>query len=238
MSELGDFLSARGYLRVPLRRSGVGHFHTAGTLNGRPVEVLVDTGAACTVVALSVVRELGPSAEWIDGEAGGAGGALPPNQALEQTAGHESLVLTTARGGASLCWLGCQLAGAENVRNYDPSVAPDAASWLQLDESERVELAREYHRRRRIKLANLDAHAVTHAVIENQLAEGFAPAVNALQRLLAEGLDRHEAVHALGSVLMEHIWNLTNQPRGEGDPNAPYLVALGELTAASWRASG
>lgn len=31
MTELTDFLTARGYLRVPLTRSGVGHFHTAGT---------------------------------------------------------------------------------------------------------------------------------------------------------------------------------------------------------------
>ncbi|TWI01086.1 aspartyl protease [Luteimonas cucumeris] len=76
MNELADFLTARGYLRVPLTRSGVGHFHTAGTLNGRPVEVLVDTGAACTVVAMSVVEALGLPSEWLDGEAGGAGGAL------------------------------------------------------------------------------------------------------------------------------------------------------------------
>ena len=59
-----------------------------------------------------------------------------------------------------------------------------------------------------------------------------------LRRLLAEGLDRHEAVHALGSVLMEHFWNLTNKPRDDGDPNAPYLAALDKLTAASWLASG
>ncbi len=125
------------------------------------------------------------------------------------------------------------------MRNYDPSVAPDAATWLELDESERIELVREYHRRRRIELPNLDAHAVTHAIIENQLAEGLAPAATALGRLVAEGLDRHEAVHALGSVLVQHIWDLTNKPpRGDGDPDAPYLVALEKLTAASWLNSG
>jgi hypothetical protein len=124
------------------------------------------------------------------------------------------------------------------VRNYDPSVAPDSTAWLEMDEDERLEIVREYHRRRRIKLPNLDAHALTHAVIENQLAGGLVPASSALNRLLAEGLDRHEAVHALGSVLMEHIWNLTNKPRGDGDPNAPYLAALDKLTAASWRNSG
>ena len=73
--DLADFLTAHGYLRVPLTRSGVGHFHTAGTLNGRPVEVLVDTGAACTVVAMSLVQELGLRSEWVDSGAGGAGGA-------------------------------------------------------------------------------------------------------------------------------------------------------------------
>jgi hypothetical protein len=107
-----------------------------------------------------------------------------------------------------------------------------------LDEGERLEMVREYHQRRRIKLPNLDAHAVAHAVIENQLAEGLPPASSALNRLLAEGLDRHDAVHALGSVLMEHLWNLKNKPSSDGDPNAPYLAALGRLTAASWRNSG
>jgi Aspartyl protease len=72
VTELSDFLTARGYVRVPLTRSGVGHFHAPGTLNGRAVEVMVDTGAATTVVAMSVVKELGLRAEFIDSGAGGA----------------------------------------------------------------------------------------------------------------------------------------------------------------------
>jgi Aspartyl protease len=76
VSELADFLAAHDYMRVPLRRSVLGHFHTNGTLNGRPVEVLVDTGAAITVVAMSVVQAIGLRTEWLNREAGGAGGAL------------------------------------------------------------------------------------------------------------------------------------------------------------------
>lgn len=76
MSELADFLVSRGYARIPLTRSGVGHFHTTGALNGQAVEVLVDTGAACTVVAMSLVRALGLSSVRLDEAAGGAGGSL------------------------------------------------------------------------------------------------------------------------------------------------------------------
>lgn len=80
MSDLADFLAARGYISVSLTRSGVGHFHTTGTLNGRPVELLVDTGASCTVVSMAVVRELGLKTELLNLAAGGAGGALDQYQ--------------------------------------------------------------------------------------------------------------------------------------------------------------
>ena len=76
MTELTDFLAAYGYLQIPLSRSGVGHFHTSGKLNGRSVEILVDTGASCTIVAMSVVEALDLRSEWIDGGAGGVGGPL------------------------------------------------------------------------------------------------------------------------------------------------------------------
>jgi hypothetical protein len=118
---------------------------------------------------------------------------------------------------------------------YDPEHDPDPAKWLALDEATRIEFARRYHRRIRAELPNIRAHAAAHAIVENQLAEGLPEAKRALERLLGDGLDRHDAI---ASVLMEHIWNLSNKPQGPGDPNAPYLAALDKLTADSWRRSG
>ena len=76
MSELTDFLISRGYVRIPLWRSAVGHIHTTGALNGRPVDVLVDTGASATVVAMSLVQALGLHWKPLPQEGGGAGGTL------------------------------------------------------------------------------------------------------------------------------------------------------------------
>ncbi len=56
---LPAFLQTAGYRRIPLNRNGVGHFEAAGTLAGRSVRVLIDTGAASTVVSLGLARELG-----------------------------------------------------------------------------------------------------------------------------------------------------------------------------------
>ncbi len=72
---LSTFLREAGYQQVALTRSAVGHFHTGGTLNGRPVDVLLDTGAASTVVSLAVAREHGITLNKLDLTGGGAGGA-------------------------------------------------------------------------------------------------------------------------------------------------------------------
>lgn len=72
---LSSFLAQTGFRRISLSRSGVGHFHVAGTLNGRSVAVLVDTGAASTVVSLALARELGLTLQQLDIKGGGAGGA-------------------------------------------------------------------------------------------------------------------------------------------------------------------
>jgi hypothetical protein len=110
--------------------------------------------------------------------------------------------------------------------------------WLALDEGERIALVRDFHARNRIRIPNAEAHAVIHAIVENQLAERLPAVIAALHRLRAEGLDRHEAVHAIGSVLMEHMRTLMNGARDSADPNGLYLAALEKLTTDSWRRSG
>jgi hypothetical protein len=72
---LSSFLEREGYRRVPLARNGVGHFEASGTLAGRAIRVLVDTGAASTVVSLSLARELGLEVVSLGRHGGGAGGA-------------------------------------------------------------------------------------------------------------------------------------------------------------------
>jgi hypothetical protein len=91
------------------------------------------------------------------------------------------------------------------VQNYDPEVPPNPAEWLALDEQLRIHLAEEYHRSAREKLPNSTAHAGFHAVVENQIAEELEPVVRAMARLMKQGLSRHEALHAVGSCVADHV---------------------------------
>ena len=94
----------------------------------------------------------------------------------------------------------------------------------------------DYHRRAGVKLEDLKLHAITHVVVENQVALGEPTPVSAtLNRLVDEGLDRHEAIHAIGSVLMSIVFDVSQEPDVGGDINARYSRELATLTAASWR---
>jgi hypothetical protein len=123
--------------------------------------------------------------------------------------------------------------------DYDPDVGPDPADWLALDEGERLRRAREYHERHAASLANLEFHAAIHAVIENQIAMGDEMLVRqALERLMAEGLSRHEAVHALGSVLAETMIAIVHGEKGEEAERCradAYNDAIARMTAEDWR---
>jgi hypothetical protein len=124
------------------------------------------------------------------------------------------------------------------IDRYNPLETPDPQEWLDRDEQERLLLVEDYHRRARIRLPNAKVHAVMHAIVENQIALGDeTPVQRTAQQLMDEGLDRHDAIHAIGSVLATHIFDLTRQPETEGDPNRAYFAELEQLTAESWRES-
>jgi len=121
------------------------------------------------------------------------------------------------------------------VNRYDPDQAPNPEEWLALDEQERICLAEEHHRLARTKLPNLKAHALFHTIVENQLAENLESAVRAMARLTAGGLTRHESVHAIASVVAQHIYDLSNGKADASDSRAIYNAAVERLTARNWR---
>ncbi|WP_245763382.1 hypothetical protein [Paraburkholderia diazotrophica] len=119
---------------------------------------------------------------------------------------------------------------------YNPDSAPEPDSWLELDEQERIVLVEAWHRAAHVKLPNVTAHAAFHAVVENQIAMNLDPVIRAMHRLTKAGLTRHDAIHAIGSVVAEHLFDILNT--GQSDDvdasQARYLAAVERLTVASW----
>jgi hypothetical protein len=122
---------------------------------------------------------------------------------------------------------------------YDALKAPDPQDWLDLDEQERIDQVIDYHRRYHLPMGeSVKLHGVAHVIVENQIAFGDSPAVpETLARLMGEGLDRHDALHAVGSVVMGLMYEaLRMRGKGAGDINAKINRELAALTAESWRA--
>lgn len=122
------------------------------------------------------------------------------------------------------------------TRAYDALEAPDPEAWQSLDELERVDLVKAYHEEIGVDPPNEDLHAMIHVGVENQIALGDEiPVRLTLERLMRDGLDRHDAIHAIGSVLAAHLHELMSGEDVGADPNAKYFEELSELTAAKWR---
>jgi hypothetical protein len=117
---------------------------------------------------------------------------------------------------------------------YDPDKAVDPAEWLGLDDMEQQLIVERYHKRARIRLPSPRMHAVIHAAIETQLAHGHAAARRALERMLAEGLERHDAIHAVGSVLAKHMFGVLKNKQPFDDK--AYAADLDALSAERWLA--
>lgn len=129
---------------------------------------------------------------------------------------------------------------------YDPDIAPDPVEWLAVDEEERLDWIRAYHQEadddgtqddQQAELEEkTEVHVGLHVAVENQLAADDPPATRrALQRLLDEGLDRHQAIHAIGFVLLDEMMNSAREQRDFS--SAGYTAQLDALTFESWRSA-
>ena len=87
---------------------------------------------------------------------------------------------------------------------YDADEAPTPELWLALTEEERKALVLRHHHGRVERTLHppgypRDFHATLHVLVENEVASKEPPiTAQTLDRLCAEGLRRHAAVHALG----------------------------------------
>ena len=112
---------------------------------------------------------------------------------------------------------------------------PNPEQWVALDDDERVGMVMEYHQETGIELPEEYTHALLHVVVENQIALGEETPVDAvLRRLIDENLDRHEAIHAIASILVNHMYELMH---GEDAAlgNDEYYAELEKITAEKWQ---
>lgn len=122
---------------------------------------------------------------------------------------------------------------------YDAEIAPNPTLWLSLDERERMRLVSDAHLNVQFNPGAETLHSTLHVIVENQLALG-APAVvaQALDRLTKAGLARHDALHAIASVLAEYAYAALHPEAAGGTSDSlsvAYEDAVANLTAESRR---
>ncbi len=120
---------------------------------------------------------------------------------------------------------------------YDPNQSPTGPEWLNTPKTERVRCVATFHMVNRLNSGSQKAHAAMHVIVENQIATGYGPTVKAMARLQQGGLSRHEALHAIGSVIAKQMYGVLpstadNSPRP--DPQTQLNAAIEALQAEDW----
>lgn len=124
------------------------------------------------------------------------------------------------------------------MKNYDPNTAPDPAAWNLIDEGERIVMIINWHQEAGIDLPNEVVHATFHAVIESQAALGDeTPVAAALERLQKDAIDRHEAIHCIGSALAEYLYQMQSASEEDAEKlNQQYFENVEALSIRQWKA--
>ena len=127
------------------------------------------------------------------------------------------------------------IAFEDKLEGYDALVPPEPGEWLEMDDTEKQILVEAYHEREGIEVPNMTVHAIMHTVVENQLADPNEARVRLkLAQLMGEGLDRHDAIHAIAAVLASYMNRILKSGQPVPQHSEPYYEALGRLTKESW----
>ncbi|MDU0355483.1 hypothetical protein RS130_17660 [Paraglaciecola aquimarina] len=118
---------------------------------------------------------------------------------------------------------------------YDPdnSIEPDA--WLALDEATQIDLVWRYHAGLDLDMPveALSVHSSIHVIVENQLALGVNLLAETVAKLTRQGLDRHEAIHAIGAIISKDVFDIIKGSTEEFSP-VKYRRKLQKITAKRW----
>jgi hypothetical protein len=117
---------------------------------------------------------------------------------------------------------------------YTPGAGKTDDSWLSVDEDGRIEIIERYHDEHddHPPAPNPRQHALYHNVIESQIAEDERVA-DVYDHLVDEGVSRHNAIHAMGSVVQKYI----KRAMKEGEPidEEAYRSELEALDPDEWK---
>jgi mRNA degradation ribonuclease J1/J2 len=118
---------------------------------------------------------------------------------------------------------------------YDPANPIGSDEWLALNEAKQIELVRDFHAELDLEMPDdaLSIHSSIHVIVENQLAMRVELKPETIAKLTRQGLNRHEAIHAIGAILSEDIFDLLKGNIEEFSPTK-YRRKLEKITAKRW----
>jgi len=119
---------------------------------------------------------------------------------------------------------------------YNAEQPPDPDTWLDLDEFERIDLVQDFVEANETDIQEeaRKLHALIHVAVENQLAMAVDPVPETMARLVRQGLTRHDAIHAIGTVLSGGMYEIMKGNAKAWNPRR-YGKRLKKLTAKRWR---
>lgn len=120
---------------------------------------------------------------------------------------------------------------------YNPLIEPNKDEWLKSSEYDRIDAVREFHENSDDEFeadGALSIHSTLHVIVENQLAMEVELIPETIEKLTRQGLDRHEAIHAIGAIISEDLFYIMRGEKTEFSPKQ-YRRKLEKITAKRWR---